>query len=63
MGHGAPSWVYQQRQAISDASHDSTERRLQDRINELKKENADLKERIEKLQNAFLIAMDLALKP
>jgi uncharacterized protein YceH (UPF0502 family) len=63
MSYGrTPSWVYEQRQAISDASHASTAHRLQDRIEELEKENADLKNRIEKLEDVLLIAMQLALK-
>ncbi len=61
-GHGAPHWVYKQNQAIRDASHDSTVGRLQDRINELEKENAHLKERVEKSEKAFLIALDMLLK-
>jgi cell division septum initiation protein DivIVA len=49
-GGGAPSWVYEQRKAISDMSHDSYEHQLQDRIRELEKENSELKRRIAELE-------------
>ena len=62
MGTKTPFWVYEQRQAISEMSHRNYESQLQDRIKQLEKENSDLKNRIAKLKNAFLIAMDLLMK-
>ena len=62
MSRGAPHWVYKREQALRDASHMDYERRLQDRIKELEKENSDLKKKIAKMENAFLIAMDLLMK-
>ena len=62
MGYGKPSWVYEREQAYSDMAHMDSERRLQDRIGELEKENAELKKKIAKMENAFLIAMDLLIK-
>lgn len=43
-------------------SHRNYERKLQDRIRRLEKENSDLKNKIAKLEKAFLIAMDLLMK-
>lgn len=41
--------------------HRNYERKLQDRIRRLEKENSDLN-KIAKLEKAFLIAMDLLMK-
>ena len=62
VGSKTPFWVYEQRQAISEMSHMNYESQLQDRIKQLEKENADLKNKIAKLEDAVLIAMDLLMK-
>jgi len=62
LSYGAPHWVYEREQALRDTAHADYERKLQDRISELEKENAELKKRIAKMENAFLIAMDLLMK-
>jgi len=62
MSYGAPHWVYEQKQAASDRAHTDYEKKLQERISELEKENAELKKKIAKMENAFLIAMDLLMK-
>lgn len=62
MGTKTPFWVYEQRQAISDMSHRNYESQLQDRIEQLEKENSELKEKVEKMENALLTALDLLLK-
>lgn len=40
MSRGAPHWVYKRDQALRDSAHMDYERKLQDRIRELEKENA-----------------------
>jgi hypothetical protein len=62
MSRGAPHWVYKRDQALRDSAHMSYERKLQDRITELEKENSDLKKKIAKMENAFLTAVDLLAK-
>ena len=62
MSSGAPSWVYKREQALRDISHRNYERQLQDKIKQLEKENSDLKKKITKMENGFLIAMELLLK-
>ena len=62
MSYGAPHWVHEREQALRDTAHADYERKLQDRISELEKENAELKKKIAKMENAFLIAMDLLMK-
>ena len=62
MSRGAPHWVYKREQALRNAGHMDYERKLQDRIRELEKENSELKEKIAKMENAFLTAMDLLMK-
>ena len=62
MANKVPFWVYEQRQATSDMVHRDRERKLEDRIAQLEKENSDLKKKIAKMENAFLIAMDLLMK-
>lgn len=62
MSSGAPPWVYKRDQALRDIGHMDYERKLQDRITQLEKENSDLKEKIAKMENAFLTAMDLLTK-
>lgn len=47
---GAPSWVYKQEMAIREASWSGQARSLQDRINNLEKENEELKTRIKELE-------------
>jgi len=56
------SFVVTRAQASSDRAHVDYERRLQDRIKELEKENSDLKNKIAKMENAFFMALDLLLK-
>jgi prefoldin subunit 5 len=48
--------------AYRELSHESAIRRLEDKISELEKENTELKERLEKLEHALSIALDLLLK-
>ena len=62
MANKVPFWVCKQREAISDMSHRNYERQLQDKIKQLEKENSDLKNKIAKMENAFLIAMSLLMK-
>ena len=62
MSRGAPHWVYKREQAYRNMAHMDSERRLQDRIRQLEKENADLKKKIAKMENGFLIAMELLMK-
>ena len=62
VGTKTPFWVYERRQAISEMSHRNYEGQLQDKIRQLEKENSDLKDKVEKLENAFFIAMDLLMK-
>ena len=57
-----PSWVYKRREALSNMAHRDYERQLQDRIRQLEKESSDLKKKIAKMENAFLIAMGLLMK-
>ena len=62
MSRGAPHWVYEREQALRDTAHADYERKLQDRISELEKENDELRKKIAKMENAFLTAMDLLMK-
>jgi len=62
MSSRVPSWVYKQQQAISDRDHRNYESQLQGRISQLEKENSELKQKIEKMENAFFVALDLLLK-
>jgi len=57
-----PYWIHKRDQASSDRAHMQYEGRLHDRIKELEKENSELKQKIEKTENAFFIALDLLLK-
>jgi len=59
MSRGAPHWVYEREQALRDSAHMSYERKLQDRITELEKENAELKKKIAKMEKGFLTAVSL----
>lgn len=61
MSSRVPSWVYKREKALSNIAHMDYERKLQDRIRLLEKENSDLKKKIAKLENALLLAMDLLL--
>lgn len=62
MSSRVPYWVAKREQAYSDMAHMDSERRLRDRIKELEKENAELKKKIAKMENAILIALDLVTK-
>lgn len=62
MSRGAPHWVHKRDQALRDSAHMNYERKLQDRIKELEKENSELKKKIAKMENAFLIALGLLTK-
>lgn len=62
MSSRVPYWVHKREQALSNMAHMDYERKLQDKIRELEKENSDLKKRIAKMENAFLTAMDLLMK-
>ena len=62
MSSRVPYWVGKRDQALSNMAHRDYERRLQDRITELEKENSNLKKRIAKLENGFLLAMELLMK-
>jgi uncharacterized protein YceH (UPF0502 family) len=59
MSHGAPSWVHEREQTYRNMAHIDSEKRLQDRIGELEKENAELKRKIAKMENVIIIALDL----
>ena len=62
MSSGVPYWVHKRDQTYRDMAHMDSERRLHDRIRQLEKENSELKEKIVKLENSFLIALGLLLK-
>lgn len=62
MSRGAPHWVYKRDQALRDTTHMDYERRLQDRIKELEKENSDLRNKIAEMETAFFTSLDLLLK-
>ena len=62
MSSRVPYWVGKRDQALSNMAHMDYERRLQDRIRELEKENSDLKKKIAKMENVFFIALGLLLK-
>ena len=62
MSSRVPYWAHKRDQAYRDMAHMDSERRLDDRINQLEKENSELKQKIAKFENAFFIAMDLLLK-
>ena len=62
MTNGVPYWVYKRDQAYRNMAHMDSERRLHDRIRQLEKENSDLRQKIAKMENALLTALDLLLK-
>lgn len=62
MSSRVPYWVAKRDQALSNRAHMDYERRLQDKIEQLEKENAELKKKIAKLENGFLKAMELLVK-
>ena len=62
MASRVPYWVGKRDQALRDSSHMDYERRLQDRIKQLEKENSDLKKKIAKMEDGFLKAMELLVK-
>ena len=62
MSRGAPHWVYKRDQALRDMAHADSERRLQDRIRQLERENSELKKKIAEMEDAFLKAVELLTK-
>ena len=62
MSSRVPYWVGKRDQALSNMAHRNYERQLQDRIKQLEKENSDLKKKIAKMENGFLLAMELLMK-
>lgn len=63
MSNKVPYWVgVRQGSARSDSIHRHYEIEFQNRIAELEKENSELKYKLEKVENAFFIVMDLLMK-
>lgn len=62
MSYGKPFWVYEREASLREMYHQSELGRLQHRIRELEKKNSDLTKKIEKMESAFLIAIDLLMK-
>jgi len=61
-GGGAPSWVYKREIASREMHHSDETRNLRQRVEELEKENAELKSKLEKIENAILISLELLTK-
>ena len=59
---GKPFWVSEREAALRESSYMSRENELQDRIKQLEKENSDLNKKIAKMENGFLIAIELLMK-
>lgn len=62
MNYGKPSWVYEQEATLREISHRDETSRLRHRIEQLERENSDLKEEIAKMENTILVALDLLTK-
>jgi hypothetical protein len=63
MSNRVPYWVgVQQGRAHSDSVHSRVDFQLRGRITELEKENSELKNKLNKMENAFLLAIDLLMK-
>ena len=62
MSSRVPYWVHKRDQAYRDMAHMESERSLQDGIRQLEKENSELKDKIAKLENGLLVALNLLVK-